>query len=70
MRELNMNEIEQVSGGWRDYGQVATVGGVGGYMNALAKGARLGAALGPKGALGGAIITTTAYGVGRLIWDW
>lgn len=68
MRELSVNEIEQVSGGWTGYGQAATVGGVAGFMNAAANGARFGVALGPKGALGGALIATTAYSAGRFFW--
>ncbi len=41
--------------------QNGIAGGVAGFLSAAAKGAKLGACLGPKGAFGGAVLAVTAY---------
>jgi len=64
MRELTASEIQIVTGGSTVSGEAAVIGGaVGGALTQIARGARIGAALGPKGALGGAIIAGTTWGV-------
>lgn len=65
MRELTAAEIQAVSGGsWSIDAESAMVGGaVGGASAQILNGARIGAVLGPKGALGGAIIVGMAWGV-------
>ena len=68
MRELTSQEVLAVSGGnMQIEAEVAVVvGGTAGALTQMANGARIGAVLGPKGALGGAIIGGLAYSVGSL----
>ncbi|MGM0632010.1 MAG: hypothetical protein ACQETO_02430 [Pseudomonadota bacterium] len=65
MRELTTAEISMVSGGNLPVsGEAAMVGGaVAGAANQAMRGARIGAILGPKGAMAGAIIGGLSWGV-------
>jgi len=65
MRELTAEEITLVSGGgFLDSAEEAMVGGgAAAALTQAARGARIGAILGPQGAIGGAIIGGLAYGI-------
>lgn len=64
MRELSIKEVEAVSGGsFIDLETAVIGGGVAGAASQMAKGARMGLVLGPKGAVGGAVIGGLAYSV-------
>ncbi|MEX1198029.1 MAG: hypothetical protein WEB57_09230 [Pseudohongiellaceae bacterium] len=65
MRELTATEVTMVSGGsFSVEAEQAVVGGAAaGALTQAAKGARIGSVLGPKGAVGGAIIGGLAYGI-------
>ena len=71
MRELTAAEIQAVSGGsWSIDAESATfTGAVMGGVRQVLRGARIGAVLGPQGALGGAILGGLAFGVGRAYSD-
>lgn len=68
MRELTTAEVQLVSGGSMSIdAESAMVGGaVAGGASQILRGARIGAVLGPKGALGGAIIAGMSWGMASM----
>ena len=63
MRELNVQEVQQVSGGsyWSDLESSAVGGAITRFAGQAMTGARIGRVLGPYGMLGGAVVGGLAY---------
>ena len=65
--EMNEHEMMEVDGG-TGYVEAGVMGGIGGALvAATSKGAKIGPVLGPKGALGGALLGVTLLSIRNLL---